>query len=118
MPAKRPIPVTVLAWLYIAVGVVSTSFHTKEFIVRYNSAPGEFALICVVGLAAVVAGAFMLRAQSWARWLALAWMAFHVAISTTGPVREIVVHSLFLVLFAYLLFRPEAPAHFRSGRAA
>jgi len=118
MAAKRPISITLLSWLYIAVGAISTVSHAKEFLTRHDSNPGDFALICLVGMAAVVAGVFMLRAQNWARWLALAWMAFHVAIGATGPLREIVVHSLFLVLFAYLLFRPEARVYFRSRETA
>ena len=29
-------------------------------------------------LLAILSGVFMLRGQNWARWLALAWIAFHV----------------------------------------
>ena len=45
----------------------------------------EFVGITVIGVAAVVAGVFMLRGRNWARWLALAWMASHVAISVFHP---------------------------------
>jgi len=36
--------------------------------------------VCLLSLAAVIAGAGLLRGYNWARWLALAWIAFHVAI--------------------------------------
>jgi hypothetical protein len=56
----------------------------------------------------------MLLGQNWARWLALLWMAFHVAISFGVP-QNLVIHSLFLVLIAWVLFRREARLYFRAG---
>jgi hypothetical protein len=60
----------------------------------------------------------MLQARNWARWLALAWMAFHVILSVGHPPQELIVHTVILLLFAYLLFRPEARAYFGAGSAA
>jgi len=113
---KRPLTVTILGVLYIAVGVVGTASHFIEFKTHLPT-HSELISIGLLGVLAVLAGGFMLRARNWARWLALAWMAFHVAISVYHPLRELAVHSLLLVLFAYLLFRPEAGAYFRSPRA-
>lgn len=60
---------------------------------------------------AVVAGAFMLRGQNWARWLALVWMAFHVAISF--PVlRQVAMHGLIFAGIAWVLLLPEAGRYF------
>jgi len=58
-------------------------------------------------LLAFVAGVFMLRGHNWARWLALAWIAFHVEISFP-VVRQIAIHSLILAVIAWLLFRSRA----------
>ena len=41
----------------------------------------------------------MFRGQNWARWLALLWMAFHVAISFP-VVRQVVTHSIIFALIA------------------
>jgi uncharacterized membrane protein HdeD (DUF308 family) len=110
---KRPLTVTILGLLYIIVGVGSTAAHLFG-----KPSAKELVSISVLGLLAVVAGVFMLRAQNWARWLALAWMAFHVALSLFHPLRELIVHAAFLALFAYLLFRPEARAYFRAEVSA
>jgi hypothetical protein len=110
---SRPITVTCLAWLYIAVGVLSTASHVAEF-KAHPPTPSELFWIPLLGLLAVVAGMFLLRGSNWARWLALAWMAFHVALSVFHPLQELLIHGLFLALFAYLLFRPAARAYFRS----
>jgi hypothetical protein len=55
----------------------------------------------------------MLRGNNWARWLALAWIAFHVVVSFFHSLQEVVVHSLLFMLIAYFLFSPEARAYFR-----
>jgi hypothetical protein len=88
---QRPISVTCVALLFIAVGAVT--------------------LI----LLALAAGVFMLRRKNWARWLALAWMAFHIALSALPPYRGLVVHILIFVGIAYLLLRPDAAEYFRGA---
>lgn len=110
---SRPITVTCLAWLYMVVGVSSTAFHIAQFKAHTPTA-SELFWIPLLGLLAVLAGVFLLRGSNWARWLALAWMAFHVALSVFHPLHELLVHGLFLALFAYLLFRPAARAYFHA----
>lgn len=66
-------------------------------------------------LLAILAGAFMLLDHNWARWLALAWMAFHVAISF--PVlRQMAVHSIIFGVIAWLLFRPDVGRYFVTSK--
>jgi len=61
---------------------------------------------------------YMLLGRNWARWLGLAWIAFHVIISAFHSAQELVIHGLLLALFAYFLLRPSASAYFRAeGRA-
>lgn len=111
---KRPIAVTAVGWLYIAVGAVSTTYHVYHF--RSHSPDLIAALgVIAVGAIAVIAGAFMLRGHNWARWLALAWMALHVALSFVDPLHNLIVHSLLLVLIAYLLFRCEVRQYFHPA---
>jgi hypothetical protein len=108
---KRPISITILAWLYIAVGVIGTAAHYLDFR-THKPLLNEIVWITALGAAAIVAGAFMLHGRNWARWLALAWMGFHVAISVLHPLRELIIHSVLFVLFAYLLLRREAKEYF------
>jgi len=110
---KRPISITILSWIYIVVGALSTAAHFAEFRVQ-RPMLNEVVWITVLGAAAIVAGVFMLRGQNWARWLALLWMATHVVISAFHPMRELVIHSVLFVLIAYLLFRREAREYFNA----
>ena len=106
---KRPLSVLVLSCLYIAIGTVGFAYHLpRPLAVHY-----EDVWIEGTELLAFVAGVFMLRGHNWARWLAAAWMAFHVAISF--PVlRQIAIHSLFLVVIVWLLFQSRAGQYFAS----
>ena len=111
---KRPISITMLSWLYIVVGVLSTAAHYAEFWTQRPTV-SEFAWINLLGAEAVVAGVFMLRRQNWARWLALLWMATHVVISVFHLMHGLVIHSVLLLLFAYFLFRREAWEYFSAA---
>lgn len=111
---KRPLTITVVAALFLAIGAAGTVrlFPT-------GTAPRLFStdhlLILALSLVAVLCGVFLLRRQNWARWLALTWIAAHVAISFLNSIQEVAVHALLLLLIAYILFRPEGNAWFRAS---
>lgn len=106
--SKRPVSVLIVACLYILVGIVGFSYHFPELLKHQP----ETVWIELTELLPIVCGVFLLRRCNWARWLALAWMALHVAISF--PVlRQVLVHSLFLAVIAWALFRPAASRYFR-----
>jgi hypothetical protein len=111
---KRPMPVTIIAFLLVAAGVFGFAVHFKE-IVSQEFFHAENLWPLLVALPAVAAGIFVLLGQNWARWLALAWMAFHVAISFFDSWQKVVVHLLLFALIAYCLFRPDARAYFRKS---
>jgi hypothetical protein len=60
----------------------------------------------------VIAGVYMLRGANWARWLAIAWIAFHVGVSYFHSWGEMAMHAAILVVFAYILLRPAAAEYF------
>ena len=109
---KRPISVTILACLYLAVGVGGFAVHFRELLARHPDAVG----IEVTELTAILCGVFLLRGDNWARWLALAWIAFHVILSAFHAIPELVIHAVFCAVFAWVLFRPEAARYFRGAR--
>jgi hypothetical protein len=106
---KRPLSVAVLAWIYIVVGAASFAGGLKDF----RFAPDDF-LAAALRLLAVVAGVFLLRGCDWARWLALAWIAAHVAISAFHSYGELAAHCVFCGCIAWLLFRRDATRYFRQ----
>ena len=111
----RPISVTILAWVYIGVGTIGFVSHLTE-IHTVNVFQYDGIWIEVVEVLAIVCGTFMLRSHNWTRWLAIAWMAFHVVLSAFGAFHEFAVHSLLCAAITWLLFRPAAVRYFRGRR--
>lgn len=108
--AKRPLSVTILCCLYILVGAAGFAAHFRELLHHQRDA----LLVECVELVAIISGAFMLRGQNWARWIALAWIAFHVALSAFHPWTELAAHSAFCAIIAWILFRAEGSRYFRG----
>ncbi|MFZ0301623.1 MAG: hypothetical protein WAL75_03015 [Terracidiphilus sp.] len=107
----RPPTITLLSFLFIAVGVISTAAHVWQFNIEKPSALEE-AGIFVIGALAVLAGVYMLRGKNWARWLALAWISFHVIVAAFNQPLGLIIHVVFVVLLAWLLFRRESQQWF------
>ena len=111
---KRPVYVTIIGWLYIITGVLSAAYQIYQIQAQVNSFPYPlWPIELLVGLSAVIAGAYVLRGRNWARWLALGWMAFHVAVSAFHSIAEAAMHLLFLAIIAWFLFRPAAKRYFQ-----
>ncbi len=108
---RRPISIWVIAVLYLAVGIAGFIGHFHTLLAHEPDSIG----IEVTELTAVVAGVFLLLGRNWARWLALAWIVFHVILSIFHPVRELAIHAVLCALIAWGLFHPGANRYFRRA---
>jgi len=110
---KRPLPVTIIACVYILAGAVGLVYHFRDFratpVFQYDVLGVE-----LVRLIAIVCGVFLFRGHNWARWLALAWIAFHVVLSAFHAWPALAVHCLFCAVIAWLLFRRDSDLYFRA----
>lgn len=108
---KRPWPVIVIAILYLLVGIAGFAFHFSELLARHSDA---YAIEVTELLAAISAVGLLMR-KNWARWLALAWIVFHVCISLFHPVQELAIHVAFCLLIAWALFQRESTQWFKTA---
>jgi hypothetical protein len=114
---RRPIPLIIVSVVFVIVGVgglfaaVRPIFHFGTGIPSHELRDTIF--VAISGVLAVTSGVFMLRGQNWARWLCLVWLAFHVVMSFFHETLELVVHFIFLVLIALILFKSSAATYFR-----
>jgi hypothetical protein len=115
MPAAnaRPVTVTVLGLIYILVGAGGFVAYFGE-LRSGNVLSFDGIGIELIEVLAMIAGAFLLQARNWARWLAIAWMALHVAISVLNSWSEVAIHAAFLILISWLLFRRDAVIYFQN----
>ena len=122
--SQRPRPVSIIAWAFVGIGVASLAndqWRLTDSVHRAAIAAGghearDFALVVTVHALGLVAGVFMLRGANWARWLAVAWILFHVAISY-GALVPLLTHTLLAAVALYFLFRPTVSAYFRPPPA-
>ena len=108
---RRPVAILLVSFLYMAVGTVGFIAHFHDLTARQNYS----VLVEITELLAIVAGLFLFRGRNWARWLALVWMAFHVAISFP-VVRQMAIHSAIFAGIAWVLFRSDARRYFAIRR--
>ena len=107
---KRPVPVLIVVVVYLLVGVMGFVYHFNELTAGHQDAIA----IDLTELTAVVAGVGLWMQRNWARWLALAWVVFHVVISLFHPLRELLIHAVLCILIAWLLFRPGTAQWFKG----
>jgi hypothetical protein len=107
---KRPIAVTLLGILFIGAGLMGLGYHLTEWRTDPWIVP-----ISLVRLLAIVGGAFLLMGRNWARWLILAWMAFHVVVSAFHSISECVAHLVLLLVIGYFLLTPPTAKYFQPA---
>jgi uncharacterized membrane protein HdeD (DUF308 family) len=108
---KRPFQVAMLGWLFIAVGILSTVYHLWK-----GSLDRWIVPILLVGAIAIAAGVFLLRGARWARWLVLAWLAFHLVVSAFNSLSDAMAHLVLLLVVGYVLLGPPTSNYFQSSQ--
>jgi hypothetical protein len=107
--------VSLLGWLLIALGAIECIYNLTKLHRPIGLADFGVPLFELIILAC---GVFLLRGHNWARWLAAAWIAFHVVLSFAHNLLQGIIHGAILLVFLWLLFQPEVNAWFRSKRIA
>jgi hypothetical protein len=112
---QRPLAVTIIGCVYIVTGAIGFAYHFTEFNAQHPFQQ-DLVWIELLRLVPIVCGVYMLRGHNWARWLALAWIAYHVVLSAFHTLPELAIHILFCAILAYFLLRPTASRYFRATR--
>jgi membrane-anchored glycerophosphoryl diester phosphodiesterase (GDPDase) len=113
---KCPFTVAVLSCLLAVAGVLGVVAQPVKFLVDHHF-ESDMLWAVLVSVAAAVSGVYMLRGIDWARWLAMAWIAFHVVLSFFHSWLEMAIHGVIFVVFAVILFLPDANRFFRSAKS-
>lgn len=106
---KRPLPVTIVGCLFVGAGLIGLAYHLSKTPLEQGTV-----LLSIIRLLAIVGGVFLLVGRSWARWLLLTWLAFHVVVSAFHSLSEFLAHLVLTIVVAYLLLRPPASQYFRA----
>ena len=107
---KRPLQVTITGFLFIVAGLVGLVYHFSE-----RPLDHWIVLISIIRIIAVAGGVFLLMGHNWARWLMLAWLAFHVVVSAFHSLSEFMAHVVLLMIIGYVLLGPPTSKYFQSA---
>ena len=108
---NRPLPVIIVSLLFIIAGAVGFVYHFKEFF-ETNAKLQELYWVQLLRITAIFCGILLLRAVNWARWLAIAWLLYHVVIGAFHSTPEMIFHIVILLAVAVLLYLPKSSAFF------
>ncbi len=122
---KRPLAITLIAWLFILVGagtligavfiaLLADSSHINDPLGRFH---WEELVAIGLALAAGIGGLLLLKCNAWGRWLIPGWLVFHTVISYPHSMMKFSVHLGLTVVIGTLLFLPNATAYLRGERA-
>jgi hypothetical protein len=112
---NRPVAVIIVSILFILTGCLGIATHIKDFS-QPNSDLSELTWVLIVRLLAIMCGLLLLFRINWARWLAIAWLVYHVSISALNSTSEMMAHIVFLIVVSVLLFLPTSSAYFRNKK--
>lgn len=108
---NRPFEITFIGCLFILAGLVGLVYHLHDKPLEQG-----IVWISLVRLLAVAGGGFLILGHGWARWLLIAWLAFHVGISAFHSLSEFLMHFALLVVISYFLLSPSTTKYFQPTR--
>ena len=114
-PNGRPLPVTLVGFLFIAAGTFGFIYHASE-VFEETQFSFETLLVLLLRILAIVIGLFLLRGANWSRWLALDWVAYHTILSAFHSSSEMITHLALVIVIALLLFLPKSSAYFKPAK--
>lgn len=125
---KRPILITIVAWLFIITAGISaittTAMSNHPMVLEAMSKnplpfPVQWAMAYAGMLIMIVSGFAFLKGRNWARYLYLIWSLAGFAIGfAISPMKMTMVPGfVFFVVVVTLLFLPRSNAYFSQPKA-
>ena len=115
---NRPRSITIIGWLFVLFGSITLLSGVLPIgDITFAQRVGELQSHWYVHLAriiGIVAGAFMLKGYNWARWLLVAWMAFHIVVGALNGLVHFLTHVVIFSVILFFLFRPNASSYFKK----
>jgi hypothetical protein len=104
----RPRSLTIICWLFIVFGGIAliSGLVTTDL-------KGHW-YIHLSRVLQIVAGLFMLYGRNWARWLLVAWIAFHIVVSSLHSTLFLLMHVAIFSVILFFVFRRPASAYFKA----
>ena len=114
---RRPRSITVISWFFLIFGSIALiSGLVPISNLSLEQLKGHW-MVHLSRLLSIVAGLFMLRGHNWARWLLVAWIAFHIVLSALHSALQLLIHAAIFSVILFFLFRRPASAYFSEAHS-
>jgi hypothetical protein len=118
MKDHRPLSITIISWLFMIFGSIAlisgllplAGSNTAQLVAEFKT----HWMVHLSRVLQIVSGLFMLRGHNWARWLLVAWIAFHIVIGALHSWIQFLTHVLIFSVVLFFLFRHNASEYFAS----
>ena len=107
---QRPLPITIISWLFIIFG----SIALLSGVLPFADLKSHW-YIHLSRILQIVAGVFMLYGRNWARWLLVAWIAFHIVVGALHGILTLATHVVIFSVILFFVFRRDANEYFAGG---
>lgn len=97
--------------LFILTGSIGVIYHILE-IPEPDFSLADLMWVFAIRLLAIACGLLLWNGIRWARWLAVAWLAYHVALGAFHSISGVITHLGLLVLVCMLLYWPSSNVFF------
>lgn len=115
----RPRSITIISWLFIVLGSIGLLYGLLPFgdhtLSQRIAELKSHWYVHLSRFTEIVAGVFMLYGRNWARWLLVAWIAFHIVVGALNGVVMLVMHVVIFSVVLYFIFRRRASAYFTGS---
>ena len=111
----QPIAVIIVSILLILTGCFGIANHIKDFS-EPNANLSALIWVLFARILAIVCGLLLLFRINWARWLAIAWLAYHIIIGAFHSTSEMIAHIVLLIMVSVLLFLPVSSIYFQNNK--
>ena len=113
---ERPRSITIISWFFLLFGSIALiSGLLPPDSLTLAQLKGHW-MVHLSRLLSIVAGLFMLRGHNWARWLLVAWIAFHIILSALHSALQLLIHVAIFTVILYFLFRRPASTYFSANK--
>ena len=103
---QRPRSITIIGWLFIVFGSIALLSGAPFADIKSHW------YVHLSRILQIVAGVFMLYGRHWARWLLVAWIAFHLVVGALNGLVTFVMHVVIFSVILFFVFRRDANAFF------
>jgi hypothetical protein len=113
---QRPRSITIISWFFLIFGSIALiSGLLPPDSLTLTQLKGHW-MVHLSRLLSIGAGLFMLRGHNWARWLLVAWIAFHLILSALHSALQLLIHVAIFTVILYFLFRRPASQYFSATK--